>query len=301
MASTPATIPRRRRRLDPALFIKRFVAGFPLYGFLSLLALITVLPFVYALFASFKPLKQMMADGPRLLPTEWHFDNYVKVWEAANFSKYFLNTAYVVVLVILLDLAFSSMLGYVLARKQGQMRIVRIVEVLFGFTIFLGLGTISLYPIFLIALNLGLLNLNGVVLVTLAGLTAIHTLLIKAYCQSLSNEVYEAATLDGCSFFGIYWRIAFPLIRPILAVVAIFAFQAAWNDFQVPFVFTLSNPDLRTMVIGVVALRSTGAGGAAAWDLMVTGTVLSIIPIIIVFIVLQKYFMRGMTEGAVKG
>jgi multiple sugar transport system permease protein len=200
--------------------------------------------------------------------------------------------------VVLLDLFASSMLGYVLARKR--LAPLRAVEALLGLTIFLGVGTVTLFPKFMIALQLGLLNLFGVSLVLLAGMTVIHTFLIKAYCQSLSPELYDAAAIDGCGFFGTYRRIALPLMAPILATTTILAFEGSWNNFQVPFVFTLNNPELRTIIVGVYALRGS-IDGANAWDLMLAGAVMSLVPVIVIFLLLQRYFMKGVTGGAIKG
>ncbi|MFD0958024.1 carbohydrate ABC transporter permease [Paenibacillus chungangensis] len=282
----------RRSRLS------RSAGRFGMYLFLIILSAVTLIPTVYALFASFKPLDQLMSDGARLLPSTWQLSNYSEVWELGNFSRYFMNTVIIATVVVMFDIICSSMVGYVLARKR--LRGLKAMETVFGATIFLGVGTITLYPKFMIALQLNLLNIWGIILVELAGIMVIHFFLTKAFCQSLSHEVYEASSIDGCSFFGTYAKIAFPMMRPILSTTAILAFQAAWNNFQVPYVFTMNNPDLRTLVVGVYALKSSGEG-ATSWHLMMAGTMLSLIPITLLFLFLQKYFMQGMSDGAVKG
>ncbi|MFS0726730.1 carbohydrate ABC transporter permease [Paenibacillus sp. 1P07SE] len=287
-ASAAARRPRKRIKLTDIV----------LYAFLLVAAVATVLPILYAFFASFKPLNELLADGAKLLPTTWRWENYSDVWRLANFSRYFYNTIFITAFVVIFDIVFSSMFGYVLARKQ--LKGLNVMQAVMAATIFLGVGTITLYPKFIIALELEMLNLWGIIFVELAGIMVIHIFLIKAFCQSLSKEVYEAASIDGCGFFQTYTRIAFPMMRPILSTTAILAFQAAWNNFQIPYVFTMNNPDLRTLVVGVYALRSSSEG-ASAWHLMMAGTMMSVIPIVIMFFFLQKYFMKGLTEGSVKG
>lgn len=280
------------------LLLRRICSRVLLYIFLFSAAGLALLPLLYAFFASFKPLGELLADGAHLLPRTWNLQNYADAWQLANFAQYFLNSVLVTASVVLLDLLASSMCGYVLARKRTP--ITRLIEGLFTLTIFLGVGTATLYPKFFLALQLGMLNLSGVVIVELAGITVMHTLLIKAYCLSLSQELYDAARLDGCGFFGIYWHLALPLMRPIVATTSILAFQAAWNSFQVPLVFTLANPNLRTLIVGIYALRISSEG-ATAWNVMMAGTMLALIPLVVLFLILQKYFIRGVTQGALKG
>lgn len=293
---SPAQLKQRRRR-DP-LALQRSLLRVLTYLFLLFAASITLLPLLYAFFASFKPLSEVLAGGAELLPHIWNMQNYSDAWQLASFARYFGNSALVTASVVVLDLFASSMCGYVLARQRtGWTRLIR---VMFAMTLFLGVGSATLYPKFMLALQLGMLNLSGVVVVELAGITVIHTLLIQAYCRSLDAELYDAARLDGCDFFGIYWHIALPLMKPIIATTAILAFQAAWNGFQVPLVFTLSNPDLRTLTVGVYALK-VSSEGATAWNILLAGVMLAVLPTVLVFFFLQKYFIRGVAQGALKG
>ena len=269
-----------------------------LYAFLLLVALFALLPLLYAFFNSFKPLNDLLMNGARLLPTEWRFVNYLEAWQRANFSAYTLNTVYIAAGVVFFDLLGTSMLGYVLARKRVPGG--RIIEGLLAATIFLGLGTITLYPKTVIALNLGLLNLNGIVLIELSALTAVHTFLVRAFCKSIHQDVYDAATIDGAGFFGTYWRISLPLMTPILATTAILAFKLAWNGFQVPFVFTLSRPELRTVPVGLFLLKDGAGSGLDQWHLLMAGTMISLLPIVLLFVLFQKAFIRNLGGGMSK-
>lgn len=118
--------------------------------------------------------------------------------------------------------------------------------------------------------------------------------------SSIPKEIDEAAKIDGCSFWGIYWRIALPLLKPILATIGLLSFRHGWNEYILPLVFTISNDSMRPLTVGVTMLKNAG-DGAAAWNIMFAGSVISILPILIVYLFTSKYFMKGMTNGAVKG
>lgn len=275
--------------------VRRRLGSVLIYAFLIAVAVFALLPLLYAFFNSFKPLNELLMSGARLLPSEWRFRNYLEAWERANFSAYTLNTLYIAVGVVVLDVLATSMLGYVLARKRLPWG--RAVEAMLAATIFLGLGTITLYPKTIIALELGLLNLNGIVLIQLSALTAVHTFLVRAYCQSIHPDIYDAATIDGAGFFGTYLRIALPLMTPILATTAILAFKLAWNGFQVPFVFTLSSPDLRTIPVGLFLLKDGAGSGLDQWHLLMAGTMIGILPIVLLFVLFQRAFIRNLGGG----
>ncbi|MFF1651021.1 carbohydrate ABC transporter permease [Streptomyces sp. NPDC058240] len=268
------------------------------YLFLTAVAIITLVPLVYAFFASFKPSAEILTSGSQLFPTTWTIDNYVRAWEKGGFSQYLLNSVVVAVGVVGIDIFASSMLGYLLARRAVPFH--RAIFAVMSFTLFVGVGTATLYPRLEIAQILGVDNLFGVILVELSGIGIIHVFLIRAFCESLPIELEEAGRLDGLGLFGVYSRLALPLMRPILATTGVLAFQEAWNNFQIPYVFTISDQELRTLVVGVFALRSTSEG-TQAYDLMLAGAMLIVVPIVILFFVFQRFFIQGMTEGSVKG
>ncbi|GAA1328351.1 carbohydrate ABC transporter permease [Streptomyces sanglieri] len=268
------------------------------YLFLTAVAITTLVPLVYAFFASFKPSAEILTSGSQLFPTTWTLDNYVRAWEKGGFSQYLLNSVVVAAGVVGIDIFASSMLGYLLARRAVPFH--RAIFSVMSFTLFVGVGTATLYPRLEIAQILGVDNLLGVILVELSGIGVIHVFLIRAFCESLPIELEEAGRLDGLGLFGVYSRLALPLMRPILATTGVLAFQEAWNNFQIPYVFTISDQELRTLVVGVFALRSTSEG-TQAYDLMLAGAMLIVVPIVILFFAFQRFFIQGMTEGSVKG
>jgi ABC-type glycerol-3-phosphate transport system permease component len=275
------------------------IARVVLHLILALLAALLMTPLVFAVLASVSPLEQLLDSGRQLLPEQWQWSTYVDAWSRANFSRYFLNSLAVTGGVVVLDTLASSMTGYVLARRA--MRGQRMLEGVYLGTLFIGLTTAMLYPQYQIASKLGLANLLGMSLVELAGVMVVHIFLIKAFVSGLSTELEDAARVDGCGFFGTYWRISLPLMKPILATTVILGFQASWNNYQVPLAFSLSQPDLRTLVVGVSALQYDAANGIAAYNTVLAGANMALIPIVVVFILLQRLFVRGWTEGAIKG
>lgn len=270
-----------------------------MWAFLLGLAVIMLTPLVFGLIASVSPLKQILSSDPGLLPDSWEWSTYSDAWTRANFARYFLNSVIVTTLVVVVDTLASSMTGYVLARKRlrGQ----RVLEGMYMATLFVGLTTAMLYPQYRIARGLGIDNLLGMSLVEYAGIMIIHVYLIKAFVQGMGTEIEDAARVDGCGFFGTYWRVALPLMTPILVTTIVLGFQASWNNYQVPLAFSLAEPDMRTLIVGVSALQYDAVEGMASYNTVLAGANMALIPIVVAFVVLQRYFVRGWTEGAVKG
>lgn len=302
---TTAQATSKRPDRSPERHVVRSQRGRPrphrilLYLLLAALALLLLTPLVFGALASVSPLEQVLDTGDRLLPTEWRWSSYAEAWGRGNFSRYFLNSVAVTTGVVVLDTVASSMTGYVLARRR--MRGQKLIEGLYVGTLFIGLTTAMLYPQYEIARALGMANLLGMTFVELAGVMVVDIFLIRAFVSGLGTEMEDAARVDGCGFFGLYWRIVLPLMRPILATTVILSFQASWNNYQVPLAFSLAEPDIRTLVVGVSALQYDAVGGIAAYNTVLAGANIALVPIVVVFIVLQRYFIRGWTEGAVKG
>jgi ABC-type glycerol-3-phosphate transport system permease component len=269
------------------------------YAVLVVVAVLTLLPLAYAFFASFKSIDELLKSGARLLPKVWDLGGYRDALAVADFGTYLVNSIIVVVGVVLFDAIAASMLGYVMARRVVPG--IAAYQGLLGVTLFVGVGTATLYPRYLIADSLGLNGLLGIVLVEISSISVIHSFLVMSFVSSLPAEIEEAARVDGCGLFGSYRRIALPLMRPVLATTTVLAFQHGWNNFEIPFVFTLARPNLRTLVIGVYELRVSGDSDILPYNLMLAGAMLILVPIVVVFLLLQRYFVRGLAEGALKG
>lgn len=294
--TAPARVPTVRRRRPRRPLRARTVL---LHVVLVALCLVMVSPLMFALLASVTPLTQLLGRGNGVWPERFEWANYADAWTRANFSRYFLNSVLVTGGVVLLDTLVSSMTGYVLARRalRGQ----RFLEGLYVATLFVGLTTATLYPQYQIADALGMGNLLGVTMVELTGVMLVHMFLIKAFVTGLGVEMEDAARVDGCGLFATYWRVTLPMMRPMLATTVILGFQASWNNYQVPLVFSLASPDMRTLVVGVSALQYDAADGVAAYNTVLAGASMALVPIVVVFIALQRFFVKGWTEGSVKG
>lgn len=270
-----------------------------IYVFLILLSFITLLPVMYAFFASFKNNQELLTSGASLLPKEWVLENYRKAWELADFKTYTFNSIYMTFFSVIGVVISSAMGGYAFAR--GEFWGKKLFFVMFISTMFISLGTVTLYPKLQIA---RLLHINkslwGIIIMNVFGVGATNLFLVRSFIESTPKEIDEAAMIDGCGFIRIFFTILLPLIKPILATIAIISFKGVWNDYLLPMVFTISNPSRAPLVVGVVALKNTGEG-ATSWNLMLAGTMISIVPMIVVYLSLNKYFVEGLTSGAVKG
>jgi ABC-type glycerol-3-phosphate transport system permease component len=166
---------------------------------------------------------------------------------------------------------------------------------------FLSIGSLYLFPQLQIAKFFGLhTSLWGVIIIRVFSIGVAKLYIARGYINTIPEEIDEAATIDGCSFFRIYWNIILPLLKPLIATVGLLSFRQAWNDYLLPRVFTLGNMNNAPLIVGVINLKNTGEG-STAWNLMIAGTAISIIPMIAVYLFLNKFFIDGLTVGSVKG
>lgn len=269
-----------------------------LYVILIAFTLLVAFPIVYTVLSSFKSNQEILAGGT-IIPEKFVLENYKQAWQLANFKQYTWNSIYMSFFCVLGVVITSSFAGYVFAR--GRFPGKKVIFAVFTAMMFISFGSATLYPLLKIAKFLHInKNLWGVILITVFGVNITNIYLIRGYVLALPYEIEEAAIIDGCSFFMVFVKIIAPLLKPIIATVAILAFKHSWNNYLLPMVFTLSNPKARPLVVGIVALKSTGAA-AASWNLMMAGTTISLVPILVVFLFFNRYFIGGMSSGAVKG
>lgn len=269
--------------------------------FLILLAitLVTLYPIIYIIFGSFKENNELLIGGTKLLPKKFIFDNYKQAWEKANFAKYTVNSLIISLGVMFLSITITTMAGYVFARKNFKGK-----ELLYGLFVafmFVNVGSVSLRPLFELAVKVNMnQSLISIILISAGMGQATYIFLVRGYMNTLSKEIDEAAKIDGCTFFQIYYKIIFPLLKPVIATIGLLSFRTGWNEYIMPLIFTMSNDKLRPLTVGVVMLKNSG-DGTAAWNLMFAGSTISIIPIIVLYMFTSRYFMSGLTAGAVKG
>lgn len=275
------------------------IARAVIFLFLLATAALMLYPLVYIILGSFKENMELLSGGANPLPSQFILDNYVQAWQQANFAVYTKNSVLISAGVMLVTLICTSMAGYVFDRKSFRGK--EFIYSLFIAFMFVNVGSVALRPLFELAVKVHMnQSLISIILISAGTGQAMYIFLVRGFMSSIPREIDEAAKIDGCSFFGIYLRIVLPLLKPILATVGLLSFRQGWSEYIMPLVFTMSNDGMRPLTVGVTMLKNSG-NGAAAWNVMFAGATISIIPIIVVYLFTSKYFMKGMTAGAVKG
>lgn len=255
---------------------------------------IWIYPLLWMVSASLKS-NSMIFANEGLIPSQPTVENYVKAWTQANIGAYFFNTLFVTVGSVVLVTISTAMMGYVLGRQRFPGR-----GPIFGlmiFTLFVPQG-FTIIPVFDLLSRLGIgQSLWGVMLATSGGSLVIFVLLFAGYFSQMPNELEEAAKMDGVGFVKTFWYVMLPLSRPIVVTVIVIQTLYAWNDFLLPLVVTLANPAIRTLSVGVYAFRGEYF---VDWGGMTAASTITIVPVVILFLFLQRYFIDGLA-GAVKG
>ncbi|ULL16575.1 carbohydrate ABC transporter permease [Paenibacillus sp. H1-7] len=258
------------------------------------LGVVWIYPFIWMIMAAFKTNKEYISSGISLWPEQFQFANYKRAWETAHFSVYFWNTVIVTVAVVAIVIVVCSMAGYAVGRFHFKGRLLFISAI--TATMFMPKGY-TIIPIYTLVNQLGLNNtLWGVILAEAGGAHVLFILLFVAYFRGLPKELGESAEVDGSGFIRTFAQIMLPLSKPIIATTAIMQFMFTWNAFLMPLVFTLGKPKLRTLGVGMFQFVGENT---LDWTGMAAAASISLIPILIVFLLLQKYFIEGVV-GAVK-
>ena len=277
---------------------KRFSAILT-YLVLSVIFVFVIFPIFYTFMGSFKSNQELLTSGSTIIPHQFVLDNYKQAWSLANFEQYTWNSVYMSFFIVIGTIITSTVSGYCFERGKfkGKNTIFAIVVS----SMFVSLGSLTLYPTVMIAKWFGInKSLWGVIVIRVLGMNVTNLFITRTYIRTLSPEIDEAAKIDGCSFLGTFVHIIFPLLKPLIATIAILEFRHSWNDYMMPMVFTMSKPERMPLVVGVISLKSSGEA-ASSWNLMLAGTAISMIPMIVVYMIFNRYFIEGLTAGAVKG
>ena len=271
---------------------RRIFSTFLAIAMLALAAAVG-LPFYY-IFVNTLKTQQETGSSPLGLPSHLFLDNYLAVFQTIPIAQNFLNTLYLTVISVALMLIVGSMAAYgMITRKTWLNR-------MFGATLLLAFMVpfqSTLIPLYQMLAGVHLVDsLNGLVVMYSAGSIFCY-FLILGYMKTVPFEVIEAARIDGCSAFGIYWRIVLPLIRPILTTVGVFQTMWVWNDFITPTVF-LSSASNKTLVLQVY---SAVGQFAINWPAFMTLTVIVLFPVVVFFVAMQKHIVNGLVSGSIKG
>lgn len=255
-------------------------------------ALVTLLPFFWMLSASLMQSGEASVFPPRFLPETITFDNYVQLYEKLNVTRFFLNSLILSVSVTVLSLFVNSMAGFAFAkyafRGKKQIFAALISSMIIP-------GQVTMLPVFLLLNKMGLINTYfGVIIPGLASIFGIF--LIRQYLQSVPDSLIEAARIDGANDFLIYRKIILPLAKPVLVTLALFTFMGTWNDFLWPLI-VMTKESMYTLPVALANLLGEHVQDV---EMMMAGSVITIIPVLIVFLVLQKYYLQGIMIGGVK-
>ncbi len=262
---------------------------------LIVLGIIWIYPFIWMIMSSFKTNAEYITSGIKLWPEAFQFENYLRAWNTAKFSVYFKNTVIFTISVVIIVITICSMTGYVLGRYVFPGRILFVSTVVA--TMFMPKGY-TIIPIYTLINSMGLNNsLLGVILAEAGGAHVLFILLFMAHFRGLPKELEEAAEIDGAGFLRTFFFIMLPLSKPIIATTAILQFMWTWNSFLIPLVFTLTKPDLRTLGVGMYQFIGEFA---IDWSGMAAGASISLLPIIVIFLLFQRYFVEGIS-GSIKG
>lgn len=281
-----ASARRQRRRREAG----RWLITALLWG----VAVLFLIPFLWMISSSLKPNYQIFAVPPRWLPDPPQWSNYTAALTALPFGRYMLNTAIITALTIVGHVLSCTLIAYAFARLRAPGRDTLFLIVLA--TMMLPYP-VTMVPLYVIFKNLGWINTFLPLTAPAFFGSAFYIFLLRQYFLTLPRDFEDAARIDGANTLQILWLIMAPLALPALATVAIFSFQAAWNDFLPPLLY-LQKPDLYTVTLGLQFFRSTYTTN---WAYLMAASLVTSLPVIIVFFVAQRFFVEGITLSGVKG
>jgi len=256
-------------------------------------AVLALAPMLWMLAASFMPAGEATTSPPRLWPSDPTLEHYRALFTRLELGRYAINSAIVALVVTTVSLFVNSAAGYAFAKLRFRGR--RAVWALLTAGLVVPVQ-VAMLPNFLLMKELGLVNsYGGVMIPTFASIFGIF--LVRQYAQSFPDELLDAARMDGASELRIYWSVVLPVIRPILATLAIWTFLSTWNDFMWPLI-VLTDETRYTLPVALAGLVGEHAQDT---ELMMAGSVLTVLPVLVVFLALQRYYVQGITMGSVKG
>ncbi len=268
--------------------------------FLVFVTIISIGPFLWLISTALKSKNEnIFAYPPQFIPSHITFENFVGAWNQVPFAGYIINSTIVAVVTIILNLLFASLAAYPLARMEFKGK---------DWCFFAMLATmmvpfqVIMIPLYLLTLRLNLVDSYGVIsgfagMILPFAVSAFGILLMRQAFLAIPKELEEAAIIDGCNVFQIWAKVLMPLVKPSLATLAIFTFVGCWGEFLWPSI-VLTKQEMFTLPVGLNYLQGFFSSN---WRFIAAGAIISVVPILIFFLALQKYFVGGQTQGAVKG
>lgn len=273
---------------------ERGLSWWLLLAFLAVVVAVSIFPFAFALSTSLRPRAELFSFPPTWLPKTWAWENFVTVWTAVPLLRYVSNSVVVAVLATLLNMAFAIPAGYALARMRfpGKrlFRQALLVTQMFS-------PVVLLIGLFRFMNQVDLLDNNASLIITYAALSlAFSVWFLAGYFESIPIEIEEAAMMDGCTRVGALVRVVLPMSKPALVASGVFAFIWAWNEFMIALTF-ISSPDNRTLPLGIYSFIGQYS---VEWNYLMAAALIAIVPVLVLFLLIEKNLVKGLTAGAVK-
>ena len=266
------------------------------YIIMILVSLVFCFPVLYLIFTGFKTPQETVAFPPTLIPKKWTLSAYEEGLSSGIFSKYLLNSIFVSGMVVIGTVSSAALVGFGFARLRSRMKNFLFMLVLATMMI---PSSVTLIPVYSIYSKIGWIDTYLPLIVpAFTGGGAFSIFLIKQFFEAIPNELVESSKIDGAGWFTIFWKMFLPISKPVLLVVIIFAFVNSWNDFFAPLIF-LINPEKFTVAIGLNTFRNSYGAAMDIAPLMAMAT-LSVLPILLLFVFAQKYFVQGITTTGLK-
>lgn len=278
-----------------------------LYLLLTAGVVLFIAPWAWMVSASFQPLGDIFSWPPSWIPEHFTLDNYTRFIQTAGLGRLFLNSGFIAVAVTLLQLFFNSLAAYTFAKRRFPGR---------DFIFFVMLGTlmipgqVTLIPSYIILQHVPLFGGNNIIgqgghgwldsywgMIIPGAVSTYGIFLLRQYMRSIPDELIDSAKIDGANHFRIYYQIILPLTGPALAAMAIFTFTYNWNDFFWPLII-ISSPSMRTLPLGLALFV---VKNRTVWDLVMAGSVVATLPVLVIFLIFQRYFIRGIALTGMKG
>ncbi|QKS72846.1 carbohydrate ABC transporter permease [Paenalkalicoccus suaedae] len=264
------------------------------YFFLLVIASITVIPFLWTISTSLKSQNDaVFSIPPSFIPSQVTFENYITVWNTLPIPLYLWNSVILTFFGVLLPLILCAFAAFPLARMQFKGRNLVFLSIVATMMI---PNEVTMIPVYLIINQLGLMgSFTGVILP--GAVTALGIFLMRQAFMGIPKEVEESAVIDGANIWQLFWKIMFPMVKPMLGTLAILSFIASWNNFLWPFLI-LNDPTMYPITLGLYQLEGTFVTNTR---LIAAGAMIALIPILLVFIALQRYFIEAAYSSSVKG
>ena len=253
---------------------------------LAIGSLLILSPVWWMISTSLKTMAEVMAYPPTFFPSKWNWQNYVRTWEAAPFNLYTINTVTITFLVVVGSVIVNSFIAYGFAKIPFKGKNILFALVLSTMMI---PGFVTLIPQYVLFSHLQWVNTYYPLVIPSFFGSAFFIFLLRQFYMTIPNELIEAAKMEGASHFYIWRKIGMPLTKPALATVAIFSFNGAWNDFLGPLLY-LNNENLYTLQLGLQVFKGQMS---TQWNYLMAGSLLVLLPVIVLFFIFQKYFIQG--------